>query len=630
MNRPAHQPEGDYFFRLSLSQRGLILVTVPLFFLVSLITVLIIFLSQIQDAALRESQSKELIYQSQLLFQKLGDGVRDLMGSLAHTDGMEHANVVYLKKMRGKVDEFAELCRARQYSEPQLIQMKDAWQELISVAETLEANSQVIAEFRKTQPKRVLDKKVLAESSRIFDTLDNIRGNEKKKLVADRHDINQLQQMILITLVAGTAASLLASAFLAWLYAVAIKAPIARIENNSRLLSLRLPLDEPMEGVDEFSRLDQLVHHVDEEVEQALARERSLFENAADMICTLEADGTFSQVNPHSTRMLGYAAEQLQGHSVLHITVSDQRLHADEELARARSQLGTSQFELRLKHRDGAEIDTRWTAFWSAEEDRLFCVVHDISEQNEVARMKEEFLAIVSGRLRDPLAAMQSSMSRVCAQGELPARASREITVIEKNIKLLVTLVDDLLNFQNLSVGKVNLHLEQCNLDSVIRNAHDLVEFTASAKKVKLDLPQGSWIVTADSVKLTQALVNLLANAIRYSPEGGTVSVQVNVLDSQPSTESGGATESGDETVTAHAGILELTVSDNGPGVPEEYRKKVFDAFEQVPATQSSGFKGTGLGLSICKTIVEAHGGSVGVQANEPCGSTFFICIPHK
>jgi signal transduction histidine kinase len=177
--------------------------------------------------------------------------------------------------------------------------------------------------------------------------------------------------------------------------------------------------------------------------------------------------------------------------------------------------------------------------------------------------------------------------------------------------------VTDLLDFQKLRVGKMPLNVASCDLADVLEETASLVQSVADAKRISLTMPTGHWIVSCDKSKTVQTVTNLVSNALKFTPDGGAISVAVSDV--------------GD--------AVRVSVRDSGPGVPEAYQQRIFEAFEQAPGSENSGIQGTGLGLAICKLIVEAHGGSIGVDtifregagvSSQAAGSNFWFTIPKK
>jgi signal transduction histidine kinase len=296
------------------------------------------------------------------------------------------------------------------------------------------------------------------------------------------------------------------------------------------------------------------------------------------------------------------------------VTTQDSLL-CDEHVRKASESGETEVFELKLQRQDGTTADTRWNCFWSVTERSLFCVVQDITEQKQIESLKQDFVDMISHDLRSPLTSMYGSMTLITSGATGPAAAEviLEAERAGRNIEILINFVNDLLDFQKLESGKVELDLQENDLRQAITEAAEMVRGLAEDRRVTLALPSESKIVHCDRQKIVQAVLNLISNAIKFSPAESTVSV----------------------TLCDHPELLEINVIDSGPGVPESYRTRIFEAFEQVDS-EPRAKEGTGLGLAICKLIMVAHGGAIGVSPadnnddGQSAGSRFWLHLPKE
>ncbi|MBC7997263.1 MAG: PAS domain S-box protein [Leptolyngbya sp.] len=439
-----------------------------------------------------------------------------------------------------------------------------------------------------------------------YDSIDAIVKREESQLRAANF-FGTAIIAVNVTLLSAAIVTILMAGFLWYTYAVSIKKPLQHLIENGRLLSLQYPLLKALPDSDEFGKLDALLHLTSQEIAEALARERAVIDNAADLICIVDEDLKFFLVNSFSLKLLGVAPDQLLGTFVNSHASAEQSFLADEFL---RNTIGLSDlnvFELRLITASSQTVETRWTCSWSASERKLFCVVHDVTEEKRVEQLKQDFTDMISRDLRSPLISMCSSLRAIenGSTGEIPADAKIAVSRCGKNVNRLLALVDDLLDFQKLKAGKMELVLEPSSIQSIIQDAVELVTETVKNKGVKLILPEGETVLNVDRNKLTQTCVNLISNAVKFSEPGGEVIVDLLTED----------------------GFYSLCVSDCGPGVPEGFAAKIFEPFEQAPSSKAK--EGTGLGLAICKLIVEAHGGtiSVGDNMHGGKGSTFMVTL---
>ncbi|MDI1275286.1 ATP-binding protein [Polaromonas sp.] len=233
------------------------------------------------------------------------------------------------------------------------------------------------------------------------------------------------------------------------------------------------------------------------------------------------------------------------------------------------------------------------------------------SEAEQMSRMKDEFLAMLAHELRNPLAPLRASAEILRLGADDPAVLERTRAIMERQIAHMTRLVDDLLDVSRISRGKLELRLEQIPLDDAIRSAAETSRPAIAERQhaFSITMPEQPIKVTADPVRLSQAFTNLLNNAAKYTPEGGSVELRV----------------------SANAQGVTVSIEDNGIGVPEHLSTRIFDMFvqgEPSPATpQAQG--GLGIGLTLVRKIVEMHGGSIRAESrSDGPGSRFIVWLP--
>lgn len=243
-----------------------------------------------------------------------------------------------------------------------------------------------------------------------------------------------------------------------------------------------------------------------------------------------------------------------------------------------------------------------------ADLDRVFHEMVDDLVRAENA--KRELMSMVSHDLRSPLTSIQGGLVLVGrgVYGKLPEEAVKPIANAERNCLRLINLINTLLDLDKLEAGKMDIHPETVSLSSVFERSAEAVSYLSEKSEIAIELPDSDTTITADGERLIQVVVNLLGNAIKFSPKGSAITI------------------SKIETPQ----YVEVRITDRGRGIPETHRKAVFDRFQQVKDSDSREQGGTGLGLAICKAIVDAHGGTIGVDSEEGKGSTFWFRIPTR
>jgi len=238
----------------------------------------------------------------------------------------------------------------------------------------------------------------------------------------------------------------------------------------------------------------------------------------------------------------------------------------------------------------------------------LDSVFHNMADElAATAQAKKEMVAIVSHDLRTPLTSVQGALTLLSAGvfGELSEKALKEVTVAETNTSRLINLINDLLDVERMEAGKLEMTFRQTYVSQIIEQTSAALDSFAKQNKIELDFPETGLSLNADGERLVQVLINLVSNAIKFSPPNSTVTVTAEKLDD----------------------CVEFKVIDQGRGIPPEFINSVFDRFQQVKKSDA-GRKGTGLGLAICKAIIEGHGGTIGVTSKVGSGSQFWFRIP--
>jgi PAS domain S-box-containing protein len=230
-------------------------------------------------------------------------------------------------------------------------------------------------------------------------------------------------------------------------------------------------------------------------------------------------------------------------------------------------------------------------------------------EAEAAVRAKDHFLAALSHELRTPLSPVVLTVAAMESDPDLPVRFRKNVAMIRRNIELETRLIDDLLDLNRATSGKMHLHVQPTHIHAVLTQAIQTCASEASAKKlnIQLELQADNDLVNADPARLQQTFWNLLRNAVKFTHEGGSIFIR---------------TESS-------AGTVRLEVRDTGVGIEPQFLPKVFDAFEQGDVKITRQFGGLGMGLAICKAIMDMHGGVIRAHSDGPdTGATFTVELP--
>lgn len=262
------------------------------------------------------------------------------------------------------------------------------------------------------------------------------------------------------------------------------------------------------------------------------------------------------------------------------------------------------------------------------ERDRLLRQEQMARESAEHAnRIKDEFLAVLSHELRSPLNPILGWTKLLQTRKLSEARTIEALATIERNAKVQTQLIDDLLDVAKILRGKLSLNTTSVNLSSVVEAAIETVRTTALAKSITLraELPNVGQ-VSGDPARLQQIVWNLVSNAIKFTPSGGQVTVQLAQVMPHPALSVETPNSASSWSSVPHA---KITVTDTGKGINPEFLPHIFESFRQEDASITRKYGGLGLGLAIVRQLVEAHGGTICVDSpGEGLGATFTVQLP--
>lgn len=267
----------------------------------------------------------------------------------------------------------------------------------------------------------------------------------------------------------------------------------------------------------------------------------------------------------------------------------------------------------------------------SGKPDGWIIMVEDITQEKSAEWIKAEFISTTSHELRTPIASMKEAVMLVLdgSSGTITPAQDRFLSLIKRNIERLSEVIKNLLDISNLETGKFRLRMALCNLAELIEQTLGSMELLAKDRQLRLipqlqhDLP----IIKCDPERITQILVNLIGNAIKFTPQGGNVTVSANAIFCDEFSE-------GDErTIDEKGGPIlangiEIKIIDTGIGIEEKDLARLFVKFGQLEPSLTRKYGGTGLGLAISRDLVEMHGGRVTMESKVGEGTTVRLTLP--
>jgi len=363
---------------------------------------------------------------------------------------------------------------------------------------------------------------------------------------------------------------------------------------------------------------DQIQELLDAQREiQASGRKLALFaERAPIAVFEMDANGTILDMNPAAETVFGHSAAELVGRNLLRTLIPqdeaalDQRWWADFQVRR-NPEAG---IRARCLRRDGLEIVCEFsiTPLVNETQDLVSVIAQcrDVTQQLEAERIKKEFTSTLSHELRTPLTSIIGSLQLINTGmfGELDQDAAELAQVAERNAQRLLDLINDILDIERIDSGRLSLHAEDVALDELLQESVALNRAYAERFGVRLRLraEPPRVFVHADRRRLLQVMTNLISNAAKFSPEGGQVELSASCTDAR----------------------IQVSVEDRGPGIPQEFRSRIFGRFAQADSALTRKKGGTGLGLAICKRLIELMGGEISYADRAGGGTCFTFRLP--
>lgn len=369
--------------------------------------------------------------------------------------------------------------------------------------------------------------------------------------------------------------------------------------------------------------INALVHQRTEELNLAtqVAQDRetrisAVLETIVDGIITIDQYAKIKSSNLAAEKIFGYTSDEMIDQNIGFLMADPYRTNhlsylkenPDTEITRV---MGKTQ-EIMGVRKNGDQFPMELTVgeMKIGGKKMYTTSVRDITDRKQAEKMKADFVSTVSHELRTPLTSIKGALGLIKsnAAGDLPDKLKSMFDIAYSNSDRLVRLINDILDVEKISAGQMECQMETIDLTALLEQALEANEGYGNENDVTftLKLSGGDSKVRGDSGRLMQVMANLLSNAAKFSPRGDCVEI----------------------SLTSSDQWLRVSVSDNGPGIPEEFHEKIFERFSQADSSDTRQKGGTGLGLNITKSIVEIHGGTIDFETEPGKGTTFFFNLP--
>ena len=337
----------------------------------------------------------------------------------------------------------------------------------------------------------------------------------------------------------------------------------------------------------------------------------AVIRSIAEGLLVIDSKGNVIMMNPAAERLLGISRKDKIGRPILENLRKEQLV----SLVKEHPEKGSKEIELISQEDETKKVLRSSSAVIEDESGQtvgMVSVLSDITKQKELDQLKSNFVSNITHELRTPLVAVQKSIALILARnvGQITDTQEHFLSAAERNLKRLSMLIDDLLDLSKLEAGKLELRRELSPIVKIINESAENLHSWAKTKSINIErkIQEGLPEINLDPGRIIQVLNNLIGNAIKFTPENGSITVEA--------------------VLKKESEVIEVGIADTGIGIAKEDLPRVFDRFYQTGERALTDISGTGIGLSIAKEIVELHGGNIWAESNEKQGAKFIFTLP--
>ncbi len=371
--------------------------------------------------------------------------------------------------------------------------------------------------------------------------------------------------------------------------------------------------DELGQLAESFNQLAERIEETQEAMEAERNRLDSVLTHMTDGVVATDRRGKVITINEMALSLLSLKQEDAIGQSILTLFQLDEEYSLRSLLENTKEMLierpsPVPHFQDLILRVDFSMI-RRESGFISG----LVAVLHDVTEQEKTEQERRDFVSNVSHELRTPLTSMRSYLEALeDGAWKDPEIAPHFLQVTLEETDRMIRMINDLLNLSKMDSGNAQMQMELVNFNNLVNFVLDRFDMMVTSQnknyQIKREFTKRDLWLEIDTDRLIQVIDNIMNNAIKYSPDGGTVTVRL---------------------IETHNHII-LSITDEGIGIPRKDLNKIFDRFYRVDKARARQQGGTGLGLAISREVLKAHGGSIWVESRENQGSTFYVSLPYE
>ncbi|MGB4921642.1 MAG: cell wall metabolism sensor histidine kinase WalK [Enterococcus aquimarinus] len=371
--------------------------------------------------------------------------------------------------------------------------------------------------------------------------------------------------------------------------------------------------DELGQLAESFNQLAERIEETQEAMEAERNRLDSVLTHMTDGVVATDRRGKVITINEMALSLLSLKQEDAIGQSILTLFQLDEEYSLRSLLENTKEMLIERPSPVPhvqdLILRVDFSMIRRESGFISG----LVAVLHDVTEQEKTEQERRDFVSNVSHELRTPLTSMRSYLEALeDGAWKDPEIAPHFLQVTLEETDRMIRMINDLLNLSKMDSGNAQMQMELVNFNNLVNFVLDRFDMMVTSQdkdyQIKREFTKRDLWLEIDTDRLIQVIDNIMNNAIKYSPDGGTITVRL---------------------IETHNHII-LSITDEGMGIPRKDLNKIFDRFYRVDKARARQQGGTGLGLAISREVLKAHGGSIWVESRENQGSTFYVSLPYE
>lgn len=345
-------------------------------------------------------------------------------------------------------------------------------------------------------------------------------------------------------------------------------------------------------------------------IENTISQLASIIQSTDDAVLSYKLNKQITSWNPAAERLYGYTAKEAIGKSINLIVPSDRHEEWEEVHEVIRLDQGIEHFETIRQHKDGHLIEVSIT--YSPLKNSagkiigIAALARDITERRKLDKRKDDFIIMASHELKTPITSLKVFTQLLQNQAKETPHLLNQLNKMDGQLNRLSALVNDLLDISKIEAGKLELHKENFSINELLLDTIEIIQGITPNHQL-IYTPTDSIQVYGDRDRINQVIINLITNAIKYSPGADKVEIGL----------------------STHDNCVELAITDHGMGISPEHQFKIFERFFRVSGS-SDTFPGLGIGLYLSSEIIHRHGGQITVKSHPNQGSTFMVRLPTK